>query len=274
MGGFSVVEGAIRTIWMPVNMGSGASTCYEGQLVVAGVAASGSGGCIPWNVAGVGDTTADQVPFGVVVGLNNKVPLYNSTYKSNYGTAVNTKALQVARDWRMAEGMFAKGDPALMAQVAVIGPNTVLKGRIFNAAYGTAPTVLTATAVNGTAGLGWTSNAAEFTPVAYNNTFYCRSGANRGLYRTGYDTSATAHTFYLYWPYTLAVGDTFVGSNLALGTCTGMFDTLGMYINNAAAVYTTNFAWMDVLELNLETAGAEYAIFKLNAWQFCGLRSA
>jgi hypothetical protein len=37
--------------------------------------------------------------------------------------------------------------------------------------------------------------------------------------------------------------------------------------------YASNYYLIDVLEINLETSGKEYAIFKFNADQFCGVRA-
>jgi len=78
-----------------------------------------------------------------------------------------------------------------------------------------------------------------------------------------------------YFPYDVAVGDTFKAVNIAaVGTCKMMTDTVGTFINNAAAVGTTNWIWIDVLELNLETDGSEYAIFKINPFQFLPVKAA
>jgi hypothetical protein len=271
--GITVVENPVRTIWMPVDYNNTtAATVYEGSIVVAGYSASCEGVKV-WNIAGTADTTADQVPFGVVVGTNDAEPTYNSTYKGSYIAGVSTQAAQLARNYRGVEGMHGKGDPLPMVKVAVIGPNTVLKAPIFTTTYGTGCTVSTVT-TGSTTGLGYTGSTVGFTPVAYNATHYCRSGANKGIYRVSYDTSATVHTFYQAFPYDIAIGDTFVAANVSLGTCYAMFDTTSCaFLNNAAAVTTTNYAWIDVLELNLEKANEEYAIFKINPVQFAGVRA-
>jgi len=271
MAGFSVVEHPLRTIWVPVDYNS--VTLYVGQLVVAGLNASLAGGVKAWNPAGEGDTTADQVPFGVVVGTNNKEPVFNSTYKAEYITSVQSQANLLARKYFGQEGMYGKNDPQAMVQVAVLGCDTVLKGRIFNGSYGTAISYVTVT-TESTTGAGFTSGAANHTPVAYNATVYCRTGENRGLYRVTNDTSSTVRTVLHYFPYDVAVGDTFKAVNIAaVGTCKMMTDTVGTFINNAAAVGTTNWIWIDVLELNLETDGAEYAIFRINPFQFLPVKA-
>lgn len=268
MAGFSLVNEPMLTKWFPVNYN--AVTLYEGQLVTASFADSGEN-LLAYNVAGLADTTADQAPLGVVIGFNNKTPVFNTTYKAHYGTSVSTQAAQVAREWAMAEGMFSKGDPALLAQVAIIDPTTVLKGRIFHATYGVAPDVITNTTAS-TDGSTITTVAVDYAPVAYNTTFYCRAGANAGLYRQSYSTSTTSHTFRCTWPYDIAVGDTFVEVHLALGTCKGLFDSVGTFIQaygeDNATVYSVNYLWLDVFELNLAEAGNEYAIFRINPYQF------
>ena len=270
MAGFSVVEHPLRTLWAPVDYNS--TTLYVGQLVVAGLNASESGAVKAWNPAGEGDTTADQVPFGVVVGTNNKEPLYNSTYKAEYITGVQSQANLLARKYFGQEGMYGKNDPQAMVQVAVLGCDTVLKGRIFNSTYGTSISYVTVT--SGAAGTGFTSGSANHTPVAYNATVYCRTGANKGLYRVTNDTSPTTRTVLHYFPYAIAAGDTFKAVNIsALGSCKMMTDSVGTFIDNSAAVGTTNWIWIDVYELNLEPDGQEYAIFRINPYQFLPVKA-
>jgi hypothetical protein len=268
MAGFKVIEQPVRTCWFPVDYN--AVTLYEGQLVNWSFASSKQG-VIAWAPAGAADTTADHSPLGVVLGFNNRAPVFNTTYKANYGTSVSTQAAQLARESVMVEGKMWKSDPALMAQVAVIGPNTVLKGRIFDTTYGTAPDVVTNTATS-TDGSTITTAAVDHTYPAYNAMWYCRSGANMGLYRPSYSASTTSHTFYLTWPYDIAIGDTFVAVAFSLGVTKMMTDSVGTYIeqwgNDHATSYTTNYFWSNVLEINLATAGDEYAIFSINSYQF------
>jgi hypothetical protein len=260
MAGFTVVEAPMRTIWVPVGYVTTATpkTLYVGQLVTNTIATT-SNGVMPFVQSGTPDT---RVPFGVVIGTNNKEPVYDATYKAEYITSVNTQATLLARKWALAEGMWAKGDSQAMVQIAVIGPSTVLKGRIFAGAYGTAPTVGTCSAIStdglsvtcGTAGLG-------LTRIAYNSTIYCRTGANAGLYRISYDTDTTlnATTLYIPFPYDTAVGDTFVSVNAAVGQTLLTFDALGTYINGQAAQSASNR--VNMLELDLSVAGQESAIF-------------
>ncbi len=274
--GFSVIEHEIRQIWAPLGCitADTADTLYEGQIVMMNVSLGqpAGEGLNPLGVAaGHSDTTTQKIPFGVILAFNDATPLYSSTYKGQYCTSVTTQAQQLARDPRGAEGMFIKGDPQPLAKVSVIGPSSVLKGPIFLAAYGTAPTVYTNTAAS-SGGDTITTTAVAQTPVTYNTTWYCRTGANKGLYRVAYSTSTTSHTFYVHFPYAIAVGDTFVPVFLRIGTCMGNLDAESTFIEQQPATGTNDYQF-DVLEINLEKAGEEYAIFKFNADSFCALRA-
>ena len=272
--GFTIANGAIWDIWAPVNYANSAETLYEGQIVGGAVAsdvASGEGVAPIGAAAGHSDTTGSAVPFGIVVGCNSANPTYNSTYQGFSISTVDSQAEQVANDVRGAEGMFAKGDPQALVKVSVIGADTIIKGPIFNGAYGTACTVYTNTSASAD-GSTVTTTAIGNTPLAYNVTWYCRSGANKGLYRVAYSTSTTSHTFYVTWPYDIAVGDTFVPIFLKVGSCKGQFDSESTYIEQQGD-YATNDYCLDVLEIHAETAGEEYALFKFNADQFCMVRA-
>lgn len=268
MAGFSIISEPMRTFWFPVDYN--AVTLYVGQLVTWCFADSKQG-LVAYNVAGAADTTADQSPLGVIVGFNNRTPTFDSTYLAEYGTSVSTQAAQVARESVTARGKMWGNDPALMAEVAILEPHTLIKGRIFDTTYGTAPDVVTNTSAS-TDGSTITTVAVDHTYPAYNAMWYCRTGGNMGLYRPSYSASTTSHTFYLTWPYDIAVGDTFVPVAFTLGTSKMMFDSVGTYIeqwgNDHATSYTTNYLWTDVFEINLATAGDEYAIFRINPYQF------
>ena len=273
--GFQIVHNIPEsfTRWMPIDRTAGATALYVDQLVKSDSASFN--GMAPMAAAsGAADKTGLQTIFGVVIGDNN----YKQTFLATYGqyiSSVQSVADQLARNFFGVEGMWSKNDPMPFVKIALIGPHTVLKAPICNAVYGVAPTVLTATAVNATMGLGMTTNAFEGagTIVANKSTTYCRSGANAGIYRVNKDTSTTIMTFDTYWPNTLAIGDTFVRVNLAPGTCHAQINStagyLGMCFDNAADV-STNYFLIDVLDLDLKYAGKESVIFKFNACHFHG----
>ncbi len=268
MAGFSLINQPINTRWFPVDY---ATTLYVGQIVTWCFQDAGtkSQGLQAYAGTGAAGTTTDQSPLGVVIGFNNRTPLFNTTYKAEYGTAVTTVAAQQARESVLAEGTMWHNDPALMAHVALIDQTTILKGRIFLAAYGTAPLVVTNTAAD-TTGVTITTAAMAQATVAYNNMWYCRSGLNMGLYRMSYNASTTSHTFYLRWPYGLAANDTFVCVHFGLGTQKANFDDIGTYIetNGDSNSYGTDYIWLNVDEINLTNSGDEYAIFRINQHQF------
>ena len=264
MAGFSLVNEPVRTLWLPVDYNT--VTLYEGQIV-KWVFDDSNEGLSAFTVAGLANTTNNISPLGIVTGFNNRTPTFDTTYKANYGTSVSTQAAQLARDSVTVEGKMWRNDPALMAQVAVIDSSSVIKGRIFNAAYGTACAVITNTAQS-TDGSTITTSALSYTMPAYNTMFYCRSGANMGLYCPGYAASTTTHTFHLCWPYDIEIGDTFVACALSLGSAKAKFDSVSTYIEqygvDNATVYSVDYLYLDILEINLATAGNEYAIFRFN----------
>jgi len=255
---FKKMGGKHNLVWFPVDA---TDTLYRGQLVK-----SASDGVLPLGAAsGADDATGDSRIVGIVVGDNNHVPVYNSTYKTNSITAVATQALLAARDSIMFAGgghMNPVGDKQAKVLVDVLSPGDWIRGSIFNAAFGTAPTLLTATAGSTDGGVtGPTTNACDFTPVADLCTIYCRSGANKGTYRVTTDTSTTVPTVVHAMMEDIAIGDTFVRVPLRIGKSFLQTEaTESMYIA-AEASPATHYWNVFVMQLNLEVAGAEYAIF-------------
>ena len=265
---FKIVEHPIRNTWVPLDTTS-TPTLYEGQLVKN---ALGDGIIQLATATGIGDTTNLQAISGVIVGFNNRTPVYDATYKRNKLTAVITQAAQVARDWAGQEGQWSKGDPQAMAQIALIGPRTILEAPLFNGTLGTASTLLTVT-TGSTDGLSFTANAAQVTPVADLCTSYCRTGANAGIMRISDDTSTTAETNDLAFPYDIAIGDTFIRVPLRpFGKSYVQVDSLAMFFDTAASP-VTNYFIIDVLELRLEVAGQESVLFKFHPCHFDSVRA-
>lgn len=256
--GFSIIEGGSGVPsqkWFPVSCVTGTgATVYEGQLVKL----VDGDGIEPLTNAGAGPAVI--YPIGIITGLNKRTPTYNSTYKAASGTAVATQALELARDFAFAEGMTSKGEPSLMAHVALIDSTTIVEGPIMVTAFGTAPTLLTMTTGSAAGITGFVHNTADMAFPTLNNTYFCRSGLNTGLYRSSYATSATNPTFYRPFPYATAIGDTFCGVNVGMGRTKMDFDAVGMYINNAAAL--SSYYAVDVLSMNLTKAGQEKAQFR------------
>lgn len=267
--GFEVMDGSPRTYWADMDTTTGPDTLYHGQLVQ-----STGDGVGPLAVAaGVGDTTNKQVIKGVVVGDNNDVKVWSSTYNANYITSVTTQAAQVAREVLGVEGKTPKGDKACKVQIAEITAQTVLRAPIFGSAtvHGTALSTLTETTGSAT-GATITTNATQFTtPVADLTSIYCATGANAGIYRITDDTSATVATVDVAFPYDVAIGDTFTRtairttglSYVNINTTTAVGLWLDGTVNPA-----THYYIIDVLDLDLSNRAGATVTFRFAPCHF------
>lgn len=270
--GFEVVYSPQKPMWVPVE---GTETHYIGELVKYGLTTPANTGGVEIfpDAAGAVDLSTNIMPYGVVIGDNNATPVYSTLSTANVKlqgiTSVDTAAAQLARDWRLAEGMYSKGDPQALVHIARITDETVLKGYFRGSATVGTTNISTLTLASSAATTGFVTNAAQFTPVADNHTLYCVSGANAGLYRVGTGTSATTWAFTREWPYTPAVGDTFKAVNVRQGYCRMDIDsTYSIWIDNSAAL-TTNYFLVDVIKLDLsQEAGCEYADFRFSTVHF------
>jgi hypothetical protein len=261
--GFTVLDGTeLGTAFVPVE---GTSTLYAGSIVYwyrYGVEVIGT-------ATGHGNLThVTEVPFGIVMASNNKTKTYGaSTYGyAEYITGTNTAATMLARDFRGAEGTnYPKGDGIPLVQVALLGPCSRIRGRLFQSAYGTAPTV--ATAASGLSTAGATTSTITRATIGYNSYIYCRTGANKGSYRVVNSAHATIHTFAKEFMYTPAVGDTFVfgprqGANVRVA-----LDSVSQYIDVGGDAATHDHI-ITVLRTDLSTAGEEYCDFMFSPIHF------
>lgn len=254
-----------QLLWVPVH---DTDIAYVGQVVYS----IGEGVANLATASGAADTTNKSVPFGVVVATSNRTQTFDATYKANSITGVLTQAAQVARDNAGVGGVWPIGDPQPYVQVALITPDTILRARIYKTTLGTAPTVLTVT-TGSTTGLGFTSNACDFTPVADLCTTYCRSGANMGIYRVSDDTSTTVETNDRAFPQDIAVGDTFVRVPLRInGTSYAQTDGEALFLNCAAGP-ATDYWVVEVVRLDLSKAGGEFADFRFGGDHFAKARA-
>ena len=272
---FKICQGsqAIEQAWFPIDsINSGTTFLNVGQLVKLQLTAFN--GMNPLAIAaGIADITNKQAIFGVVTGTNN-YPLtetFNATYGQFMTTAL-TQAAQAAIQKMGAEGMHPKGDTAPMVQVAMLTPYTTLEGPIYNATYGTAPTLLTCTTANA-AGTSVTTNACDVITVAEMCTIYCRTGANAGIYRILHSASTTVHTETMAFPNAIAVGDTFVVLPYRQGQSYAQINSTAGYIGmcfDCAVGPVTNYFRLDVKELDFAKSGQEKLIFRFNAIHFLG----
>ena len=271
---FSVVENPVRTIWVPVEP---SETLYMGAIASIDIATPLEG-VQPMPVAAdAGNTTNKDIPLGVVVGMNSTAAnrLYSTTYNSEYITQVAAGAVYGSSvNYVGVEGEWARGDRQAFVQIAVIGPNTVLRGSIFNGAYGTAPTEVTVSTGSGGDGIGCTTSAADVATVANFATIYARTGGNRGIYRTLTSASDTTHTWVKAMPTDMAVGDKAVVINglRPYGPARMQIDSEATYIDCSEAL-TTNYFDIVVLRLDLAESGKETVDFMFGGDNFCAKRA-
>jgi len=201
---FRVIDGPVYERWYPVD---DIDTLYVGQLVQtewANLTTAGDG-VVPFgSAAGLANFTNTgtnkTVPLGIVAGTNRASDLFDSTYKANSivggtNTGAVTIAEQAAVEKSLVEGQLgAAGDTEAKVLVQVITPSTLVRGAIFQTAYGTALTPSTVTTGQSDGGLtAVTASAADAASFLVGvSTIYCRSGGNAGIYRTGINTANTA----------------------------------------------------------------------------------
>jgi hypothetical protein len=272
--GFSISEGDPRVVQMATD---GTSTYYLGQLVAYSAAAKAAtpGSVVPLAVpAGAFDTTNFQVIAGVVVGFNDMIQTQNATFNKQYSTGVVTQADQAARSfYNGGTGMYSPNDPQVLVQVALIHPDTVIRGPIRE----TSSVVTVETDTGGADSTGYTTagtqSASAFTPVANTCSVYCRSGKNMGLWRTTSDTSTTAMDVTVAFPYDVVAGDKFARFSLKQGLSLIYISGPGMFIDNTLSGGTTNYFGARVLNIKADVAGEEYAEFMFDACHFSQIRS-
>ena len=264
----SILDGCVQTVWMPIKP---AATIYVGSLVCVDMSALDEGVVVREQADGVANITNKDRPLGVCVGTNRREPVFSSTYLAEYITDEGVTGLRTSTtDYVGVEGSWAKGGKQAMVQVALIGPQTVLRAPIRNDSIATAISELTSSAGNAN-GLTVTTGACDFTPVADLATIYCRAGLNAGQYRITDTTSTTVHAWDRQMLSTTeTVGETYVMAPVRHhGISYVRFgdDTVASYIN-ASETQATNYDIIHVINLNLEVAGREYCDFMMDTTMF------
>jgi len=218
--------------------------CYVGQLVMNDHAL-GYGHILPAAVAAAGpDVTAGLV--GVVVGAITSPTYTAATYQSDKITYDTTQATQVAND----------PVGAAEAQVAIMRPGDLWKAPIGKATIATALDVITVTTTD-TAGDDVIHTGTITAPTHLLSTVYCRTGANKGLYRVITSGGTADQDLTICFPYDITSGDTFVAADVKLGSCRIDLSTNSLGLDASAA---TNYYDAFCTELNLEVSGEEYAV--------------
>lgn len=274
MGAELVGKSNAPAFWMPVKT---SATVYVGSIVTwdYSAIASDAGVKVREMADGALDTTNKDRPFGIVIDTNRSETINNATYKANYITAgAATDSHGSTTTFRFSQGCHAsQNDKRAWVLVQLIQPGDLIKMPIWNNAVGTAITLLTATGPD-TNGTSVTTNATQFTPVDNMGTIFCRTGANRGQYRITNDVSTTVAAWDVAMVNDIATGDTFVRVPLRLGPSFVRLgdDTVCSYIN-ASKTPATDYDLVHVVDLNLEEAGKEYAVFMFDGDHFASARA-
>lgn len=234
-------------------------TCYTGQLLMGGDALDNCPGDT-WVLDVAAQDSEDDFPIlGICTGVYtlNDAGWSGTTGYGDTATLDATKATMVAND------------PIGQTKVEVtltIPYNTLIKGPTYNGAYGTAITELITTAASSA---GTTVTHTGITAIDYADDWgycYCRSGANRGHYRTMITPGTAAQIMHDPFPYGIVTGDVFVTAGGFPGISGIQTGSTANYID-AAATLAAAGVWFGVYihELNLEESGKEYYVFSLLA---------
>ena len=230
-------------------------TMYVGQLAQSGQV-GGAGGIVQIADAATEANENDHGLIGVVTGVFDASRTYDATYRGDKSTYTTTQAT--------IKSNYGPGEVDVCYAIPGV---TLLKAPICYTTYGTAPTVLTET--TGSAGGTTISHTDAITDIADDFCMiYCRTGANRGLYRVVTTPGANQQVVTIPFPNAIAIGDTFVQAGCVLGV--GRMDILATANcidgNDALAHFYDVFYH----EVNLEEAGKEYAVLTLHA-KTCGV---
>ena len=225
--------------------------CYIGQIMRWDVSA---GGIVePCAVAAAGPDTTSYIA-GIVSGVITS-PSYNATYRGDKATY----------DASMANQLLNSPVGPARVKLDLVTPTTLIKAPIVKDTIGTAPATVAVTTAQA-AGLVVTTTTTIDTSVSQYSTVYCRSGANKGQYRKVTTGATTDQTVLLAFTYATVVGDVFVVANIVEGAARIDLDSQFQGIDSSDAL--TYYYSVYVHELNLETAGEEYAIFSFNPRHF------
>ena len=255
--GFRIIQGSPQIVWAPI---TDSDTLYIGQIVKC----AGNEGVQPAGTAsGAADTTGKGVLYGIVVGNNNKTPVYNSTYRADYITDATPKASTTV--FTGVEGPWSKGDKQAMVQIAILTPTSVVRGNIWRGAVGTALPENTVKASNA----HYANCTIDSTPKSFMklmprhyNTAYFRTGANAGTYRL----LDSASTIGLTWDKNLFASAShddkvIIAKGLRSNGYSKLFvDSESMYIDNTVSA-TTSYYVVNVLRLDLREQGKEFCDF-------------
>jgi len=231
-------------------------TLYTGYLLQYGLATGGHGGAVEILDVAAKAHEDDHPICSICTGVQvTNDAGWNSTYHGDTATYDAGVTAQVAND----------PIGATHVEVTLIQPDlTLIRGPIFNAAYGTALTECTITTADAT-GLSIDHTGNAITDMADNLLMvYVRSGASRGHYRiVTTSESTTDSTLVTALPYGTAAGDIVVYASCVFGL--GGLDCPAA--PNCIDGNNDMNAYYDVYyhDVNLEESGKEFAVFAVKS---------
>ena len=227
-------------------------TMYSGQFCQSAFTGSTGGHVEPLDQPSHLNAQATY-PIGAVQGIvdDSRTYVASSPGVAEYGDRTTYTATQAT--------VKANG-PSEVEVLLMIPGVTLFRAPIYTTTWGTALYEIVNTTAD-TDGLEIVSPVATADIGDNLGVIYCRSGANRGIYRTITDISTTKTTVTVPFPNTIAVGDVFVQA-----CCIPGYGV--MYTPATADCISGNWTGADGYavyyhDVNLEESGKEYAIFTM-----------
>lgn len=260
---FSVVHGSPQAIWCPIESGA---TLHVGGMAgqdMSNIATHEGLEMLP-KATGLWCTTQFDIPFGVIIGTNNRKPLYSKTGGINTEYITYATPHDSTSEFVLTGGPYISGGREPFVKVNVVDPTTVLKVNLVDdttTSAPVAPVVGTVTTGN-SAGTGCTTGAMSVASVPGYSTMYFRTGANKGTYRLVYSTHATVHTWTTPTYADVTAGDTCVLVDLPLfGLGAAQLSNYSLSFDINADISSDGYQ-INVLRLDLAEADKEYVEFQ------------
>jgi len=260
---FSVVHDSPQAIWCPVEKDA---TLYVGGMAgqdMSNIATHEGLEMLPL-ATGVWCTTGFDIPFGVIIGTNNRRPLYSNTGGINTEYISWSTPHDSTSEFVLTGGPYISGGREPFVKVDIVDPTTVCRVNLVDDTTTSAPVapVVGTVTTGSAAGTGCTTTAMSVASVPGYSTMYFRTGANKGTYRMVYSTHATIHTWYTPTYADVSEDDTCVLVDLPLfGLGGAQLSSYSLSFDINADVASHSYPLV-VQRLDLSEAGAEYVEFQ------------
>jgi hypothetical protein len=225
----------------------------ESMYVGCFVQSVGAGGQVALLGAATDLNMTSTTPLGFVTGIVDESRAYIGQVSgtAGYGDMTTYSATKTV--------VKSTGISEVEVCLAIPGV-TLMRAPIFNGVWGTALTVLSNT-TESTAGTTVVDLVGTADIGNVLGIIYCRTGANRGHYRTIATVSTVTTVVTVPFPHTIAVGDTFVQVCMLPGFHNMMSSAASDCLDGNLTGSDGHSVYFH--EINLEEAGQEYAVFCL-----------